>query len=42
MKSEEMFAVFGVGAGKDRFDEQITIGGEPNHCKVPGRVDLHY
>src|SRR5438874_3725994 len=34
MKSEEMFAGFSVGAGKDRFDEHIKLGGEPNDCKV--------
>src|SRR6202790_5438415 len=34
MKSEEMFAGFSVAAGKDRFDEHIKIGGEPNDCKV--------
>src|ERR1700716_2118317 len=34
MKSEEMFVGFSVAAGKDRFDEHIKIGGEPNDCKV--------
>jgi DNA-binding transcriptional MerR regulator len=34
MKSEEMFAGFRVAAGKDRFDERIKLGGEPNDCKV--------
>src|SRR6476619_4142878 len=34
MKSEEMFAGFGVAAGKDRFGEHIQVGGEPNNCKV--------
>ena len=34
MKSEDMFAGFSVAAGKDRFDERIKLGGEPNDCKV--------
>ena len=34
MKSEEMFLGFSVAAGKDRFDEHIKLGGEPNDCKV--------
>ena len=34
MKSEEMFVGFSVAAGKDRFDEHIELGGEPNDCKV--------
>ncbi len=34
MKSEEMFLGFSVAAGKDRFDERIELGGEPNDCKV--------
>src|SRR6478736_6650179 len=29
MKSEEMFAGFSVGAGKDRFNERIQLGGQP-------------
>jgi DNA-binding transcriptional MerR regulator len=37
MKGEEMFAGFSVAAGKDRFDEQIKLGGEPNDCKVSSR-----
>jgi quercetin dioxygenase-like cupin family protein len=37
MTSEEMFAGFSVAAGKDRFDEEITLGGEPNDCKVSGQ-----
>jgi len=37
MKSEEMFVGFSVGAGKDRFDEGIKLGGEPNDCKVSGK-----
>jgi DNA-binding transcriptional MerR regulator/quercetin dioxygenase-like cupin family protein len=34
MKSQEMFEGFSVAAGKDRFGEKITLGGEPNDCKV--------
>jgi DNA-binding transcriptional MerR regulator/quercetin dioxygenase-like cupin family protein len=37
MKSQEMFAGFSVAAGKDRFNEQIKLGGpggEANDCKV--------
>src|SRR6476661_3912235 len=37
MDSEELFAGFTVAPGKDRFDEHIQIGGEPNDCKVSGR-----
>jgi DNA-binding transcriptional MerR regulator len=37
MKSEEMFLGFSVGAGKDRFDERIQLGGEPHDCKVSAR-----
>src|SRR3954467_855157 len=37
MKSEEMFVGFSVGAGKARFDEQTTLGGEPMDCKVSGQ-----
>ena len=37
MKSQEMFVGFSVGAGKDRFNEQIKLGGEPNDCKVSGK-----
>ena len=37
MKSEEMFLGFSVAAGKDRFDEHIKLGGEPNDCKVSAR-----
>ncbi len=39
MTTEEMFAGFSVAAGKDRFNEQIKLGGpggEPNDCKVSG------
>jgi quercetin dioxygenase-like cupin family protein len=34
MKSEEMFVGFSIAAGKDRFDEHVKIGGEPNDSKV--------
>src|SRR3954447_24710399 len=34
METQEMFAGFSVAAGEDRFDERITLGGEPNDCKV--------
>jgi DNA-binding transcriptional MerR regulator len=34
MKSEEIFSGFKVAAGKDRFGEYITLGGEPHDCKV--------
>jgi DNA-binding transcriptional MerR regulator/quercetin dioxygenase-like cupin family protein len=37
MKSEEMFLGFSVAAGKDRFGEEIKLGGEPNDCKVSAR-----
>jgi DNA-binding transcriptional MerR regulator/quercetin dioxygenase-like cupin family protein len=40
MKSQEMFDGFSVAAGKDRFDEQIRVGGpggEPYDCKVSGQ-----
>lgn len=37
MASKEMFTGFRVAAGKDRFDEQITVGQEPSDCKVSGR-----
>jgi DNA-binding transcriptional MerR regulator/quercetin dioxygenase-like cupin family protein len=37
MKSREMFAGFSVAAGKDRFGEDIKLGGEPNDCKVSTR-----
>jgi mannose-6-phosphate isomerase-like protein (cupin superfamily) len=32
-----MFAGFSVAAGKDRFNEQIRLGGEPVDCKVSGK-----
>src|SRR5690348_14203914 len=34
MESEEMFLGFSVAVGKDRFGEEIKLGGEPNDCKV--------
>jgi DNA-binding transcriptional MerR regulator len=37
MKNEEMFVGFSVAAGKDRFDERVKLGGEPNDCKVSAR-----
>ena len=40
MKTQEIFAGFSVAAGKDRFNEQIKLGGkggEPNDCKVSGK-----
>jgi DNA-binding transcriptional MerR regulator len=37
MKSEEMFAGFSVGAGKDRFDEGFTHEGTKIDCKVSGK-----
>lgn len=40
MKSQQMFVGFSVAAGKDRFNEQIKLGGpggEPNDCKVSGQ-----
>ncbi|MGH7971279.1 MAG: MerR family transcriptional regulator [Limisphaerales bacterium] len=37
MKSQEMFAGFSVAPGQARFGERITLGGEPNDCKVSGQ-----
>jgi DNA-binding transcriptional MerR regulator/quercetin dioxygenase-like cupin family protein len=38
MKGEEMFVGFSIAAGKDRFGENIKLGGkEPNDCKVSAR-----
>jgi DNA-binding transcriptional MerR regulator len=37
MSGEEMFVGFSVAAGQDRFDERITLGEEPIHCKLSGR-----
>jgi DNA-binding transcriptional MerR regulator/mannose-6-phosphate isomerase-like protein (cupin superfamily) len=40
MNSGELFVGFSVGAGKDRFDDPVKIGGEPNHCKLSAQ-DTH-
>jgi DNA-binding transcriptional MerR regulator len=37
MKTQEMFVGFSVGAGKDRFDERVKLGGEANDCKVSAK-----
>lgn len=37
MTPEEMFAGFSVAAGGDRSGERVTLGGEPNDCKVSGQ-----
>jgi DNA-binding transcriptional MerR regulator len=37
MTNEEMFAGFTVAAGRDRFDERISLGNEPIDCKLSGR-----
>lgn len=37
MSSEEMFAGFRVASGETRFDEEVTLRGEPVDCKVSGR-----
>ncbi|HLX65046.1 MAG TPA: MerR family transcriptional regulator [Planctomycetota bacterium] len=37
MKTKEMFAGFSVAAGDARFGEKITLGGEPNDCKVSSK-----
>jgi DNA-binding transcriptional MerR regulator/quercetin dioxygenase-like cupin family protein len=37
MTGEELFAGFSVTAGGDRFGEHVTLGGEPNDCKVSAR-----
>lgn len=34
MKSEELFAGFSVGAGEDRFNQRVELGGDPIDCKV--------
>jgi DNA-binding transcriptional MerR regulator/quercetin dioxygenase-like cupin family protein len=34
MKSDELFQGFSVAAGKDRFDEHITLSGAPHDCKL--------
>jgi DNA-binding transcriptional MerR regulator len=37
MENEELFAGFAVAAGRDRFDEHVSLGEEPIHCKLSGR-----
>lgn len=37
MRKEEMFAGFRVASGEARFDEEVTLRGEPSDCKVSGR-----
>jgi DNA-binding transcriptional MerR regulator len=37
MSSEEMFAGFRVAPGGTRFDEVVTLRGQPYDCKVSGR-----
>jgi DNA-binding transcriptional MerR regulator len=37
MSTEEMFAGFTVASGEARFDEEVTLRGEPIDCKVSGR-----
>jgi DNA-binding transcriptional MerR regulator len=37
MMNEEMFVGFTVAAGRDRFDEHISLGDEPIDCKLSGR-----
>src|SRR5262249_15160942 len=37
MKSEDMFGGFSVPAGRDRFDEEIKLGGETLDCKVSAK-----
>src|SRR3954447_7256062 len=37
MKSEEMFAGFSVGAGKDRLNEGVNRHGSATDCKVAGK-----
>jgi DNA-binding transcriptional MerR regulator/quercetin dioxygenase-like cupin family protein len=37
MNGEELFQGFSLAAGKDRFDEHITLGGAPNDCKLSGQ-----
>jgi DNA-binding transcriptional MerR regulator len=34
MTAEEMFTGFRVAAGEDRFGERVTLGDDPNDCKV--------
>lgn len=37
MNDAELFRGFHVGAGQDRFDEPLSLGNEPIHCKLSGR-----
>src|SRR5215469_13408834 len=37
MSSEDMFAGFRIAVGDARFDEEVTLRGEPVDCKVSGR-----
>src|SRR5262249_31290213 len=37
MTSKAMFAGFSVGTGHDRFGEHVTLGGDPNDCKVSAK-----
>jgi len=37
MKNEDMFGGFSVPAGRDRFDEEIKLGGESLNCKVSAK-----
>ena len=37
MTNEEIFEGFSVAAGRDRFDEHISLGDEPIDCKLSGR-----
>jgi DNA-binding transcriptional MerR regulator len=37
MKNQDLFVGFSVAAREDRFGEHITLGGEPNDCKVSGQ-----
>ncbi len=34
MEDKDMFVGFTVGSGKDRFNEQIKLGDQPNDCKI--------
>jgi DNA-binding transcriptional MerR regulator len=37
MSSQEMFAGFRIASGATRFDEAVTLRGEPYDCKLSGR-----
>ena len=37
MKNEDIFGGFSVAAGRDRFDEEIKLDGEPLNCKVSAK-----